>query len=157
MHLVLPIKDFDINGIFFLDKTKNNILNGGDFYRLLYSTKNVTLNGIFLLINLKITKHEDYFNKIKCYLHNTKNSECIEMLKQLETVLLSDYVELNKFENDLQISQQLDLHTIKVINECENYNICDTKREVNVILKISGIWTSGNKCGLTFRFFITHL
>ena len=53
MHLVLPIKDFDINGIFFLDKTKNNILNGGDFYRLLYSTKNVTLNGIFLLISDK--------------------------------------------------------------------------------------------------------
>ena len=156
MHLVIPIKEFDINNVFFLDKTKNNILNGGDFYRVLYSTKSVTFNGIFLLINLKITKHEDYFNKIKCYLNDTKNSECIEMIKKIENVLLSDYFELNNFENDLQISQQLDLHTIKLMNEFENYKICDKTTEINVVLKISGIWTSGNKCGLTFRFFLTH-
>jgi hypothetical protein len=156
MHLVIPINDVDNNNIFFLDKTKNNILNGGDFYRVLYSTKNVTLNGIFLSVKFKITSYENYFNKIKCHLEPNKNSESIERIKKLENWLLSDYFELNKYENDLQISQQLDSHNIKLINEYEDYNISSKTNEINVVLKISGIWTNGNKCGLTFRFFLTH-
>jgi len=157
MHLVIPIKEFDINNIFFLEKTKNNILNGGDFYRVLYSTNSVTLNGIFLLLDFKITGYENYFNKIKCHLEPSKNDEYIKIIKDLEHRLLSDYCELDKFKNDLQITQQLESYTIKLINEFENDNICDSKNNIKVVLKISGVWTNEKNCGLTFRFFLTHL
>lgn len=157
MHLVIPIKEFDISNIFFLEKTKNNILNGGDFYRVLYSTNSVTLNGIFLLMTLKITKCENYFNKIKCHLEPNKNTEYIETIKKLEKSILSENFEVDNFENDLQITQQLESNTIKLINDFDNYDFCNNKHEISVVLKISGIWTSGDKCGLTFRFFLTHL
>lgn len=153
MHIVIPINHVNINNIFFMEKTKNNILNGGDFFRVLYSTKNVTLNGILLSINFKITKYENYFNKIKCYLDPNKNNKNIEIIKQLEYSLLSNYYEFNKLEKDLQITQQLDSYSIKLINEFEKYNPSNYSNDIKVVLKISGVWTNGNKCGLTFRFF----
>ena len=153
MHIIIPINQVNINNIFFMEKTKNNILNGVYFFRILYSTNNVTLNGLLLSINLKITKNEQYFNKIKCYLDPNKNKKNIELIKQLENALLSNYYELNKFEKDLQITQQLDLYTIKLINDFEKCNSHNYSNDIKVILKISGVWTNGNKCGLTFRFF----
>lgn len=153
MHIVIPINNVDTNNIFFMEKTKNNILNGGEFYRILYSTKDVTLNGLLLLINFKITNYENYFNKIKCHLDPNKNSKNIELIKQLENNLLSNYFELNKFQKDLQITQQLDSYSIKLINDYEKYNLNNRCYDINVVLKISGVWTNGNKCGVTFRFY----
>ena len=45
-----------------------------------------------------------------------KNTEYIETIKKLEKSLLSENFEVDNFENDLQITQQLESNTIKLIN-----------------------------------------
>ena len=55
------------------DKTKNNILTGGDFYRIYYSDQYFTSNGLFIIFSLKNVKIERYFNKIKCIFDKVKN------------------------------------------------------------------------------------
>ena len=52
MNIVKTIDQFDIAGVFFNEPIKNNIMNEGQFVRILYSTDTFVLNGIYLLVNL---------------------------------------------------------------------------------------------------------
>ena len=52
MNIVKNMNQYDENNIFFCEPIKNNIMNEGNFIRILYSTHNILLNGIYLLIKL---------------------------------------------------------------------------------------------------------
>ncbi len=66
MNLVKNINQYDENNIFFCEPIKNNIMNDGTFIRILYSTHNILLNGIYLLIALNDITCEKYYNKYRC-------------------------------------------------------------------------------------------
>ena len=53
MFLTISSNDFDPHHIIISDKTKNNIMAGSDFYRLIYSNSLVSTNGVFIQFNLK--------------------------------------------------------------------------------------------------------
>ena len=57
MFITLQLDQFEINNIFTSEKTKNNIMNNSDFYRLYFSDEKVTTNGVFL----KFTLYNVYF------------------------------------------------------------------------------------------------
>ena len=65
MILVKTIEQFKENSIFFCDPIKNNVMNEGNFIRILYSTNDIILNGIYFLITLNEINCEKYFNKFK--------------------------------------------------------------------------------------------
>ena len=67
MLLSLTPHQFSMNNIIISDKTKNNILENGDFYRIYYSDNNASFNGIYLQFKLKKVIIEPYFNKIKYF------------------------------------------------------------------------------------------
>ena len=46
MNIVKTIDQYDENYVFFCDPIKNNIMNNGNFIRILYSTSLFVLNGI---------------------------------------------------------------------------------------------------------------
>ena len=50
MNIVKNIEQYDENNVYFFDPIKNNIMNDGTFIRILYSTENFMLNGIYLHI-----------------------------------------------------------------------------------------------------------
>ena len=52
MNLVKKIDQYNEDNIFFCEPIKNTIMIEGTFIRILYSTFNVTLNGIYLFIQL---------------------------------------------------------------------------------------------------------
>lgn len=155
MYIVIQPNDFNISNVFLSEKAKNNILNGGNFYRILYSTNCTTLNGIFISLKMKISGYEEYFNKIKCYLSPNENKQTINFIQKFERELLTNILDIDHFVPDYKIMDQLKMNFIKIINDGNAFNLSKSTTEINIILKVSGIWTNGNNYGLTFRFF-TH-
>ena len=52
MHLTIRTNQFDIHNVMISDKTKNNIMNNSDFYRIYYSNENFTLSGVCIFFSL---------------------------------------------------------------------------------------------------------
>ena len=57
MNLACNISDFEIENTFFLD-IKQNIIIDGTFTKIIYSTSNVSFNGIYLIFPIKKYKHD---------------------------------------------------------------------------------------------------
>ena len=53
MYISLNTNQYDINNVIISEKTKNNIMTNGDFYRLYYSTEDIILNGLHISFELK--------------------------------------------------------------------------------------------------------
>ena len=52
MHLVIKPDQYEVNNIMISDKTKNNIMNNSDFYRIYFSDEYITFNGLSILLAL---------------------------------------------------------------------------------------------------------
>ena len=65
MFLSIKTTDFNPHHIIISEKTKNNIMVGSDFHRLIFSDELVSTNGLFINFKLKNINIEKYFNKIK--------------------------------------------------------------------------------------------
>ena len=48
MNLVLEQQTFEKNNIFFQDAVKNTVMNDSNFIRIIYSNKEIILNGIYI-------------------------------------------------------------------------------------------------------------
>ncbi len=153
MLLLLNKNNIDTDKISILEKTKNNIINYGYFYRIIYSTSDFYLNGLYLSFNIKNFKIDSYFNKYKCSFNKDENLEIIEFLKKIEKNIMNN----STFEQSqplYRISEQLEQGYIKIFSN-NNINIPDKDDGIDFILKISGIWTEKETYGLTFRFFLS--
>lgn len=154
MYLALNFNNFEKNNIMFSSKMKNNILSGGFFHKIFYSDEFFTSNGIIFKFTLKNIYIENYFNKIKCSFDKIGNETVVENIKLIEKLLLLSF-KLNKNINPVfRIEEQLKNNCLKIFSDrnvrCGNYN------NINLILKISGVWINGRDFGITFRFFITN-
>lgn len=152
MLLSLTPEQFEENNIILSDKTKNTILTNGDFYRIYYSDKNMSLNGIFISFKLKKVLIEPYFNKVKCTFDYHSNEMIIHQLKNIEKKILNSIN--NNTQKVYRIEEQLSNNFIKIFSELDQPK--KKLDDVNILLKISGIWHNKNEYGITFRFFFTH-
>jgi hypothetical protein len=122
-------------------------MNDGSFIRILYSTELITLNGIFIIINLNDITSEKYYNKYKCSFNVLVHKEIIDKIKNIEENILIKY-KTNK-RPLYKIYDQMKTGHIKVFSDIKN-------NENNYfILKISGIWETEDSYGLTYKFFKT--
>jgi hypothetical protein len=147
MFLVKNLDQYHNSHVFFCDSIKNNVMSDGNFIRILYSTNNITLNGIYLLIKLKDITCDKYYNKYKCVFNTSTHKDFIEEIRSIEESVL------NKFENtfnnkhpELKIYEQLKNGFIKIFQEIQS------KPVNNFILKISGVWETQTNYGLTYKF-----
>ena len=145
MNIVKKIDQYDDNNIFFCESIKNNIMIEGNFIRILYSTYDITLNGIYLLIQFNDVVTEKYYNKIKCSFNVHNNKELIEKIKTIEENLLKK-IGINNKIPQYKIYEQLMNGHIKFFS---NNNL---KNNGSFILKISGIWETQMNYGLTYKF-----
>jgi hypothetical protein len=153
MLCALHIDEFDRQNIILSDKTKNNVLQKGDFYRIYYSDEDCCFNGVFIYFNLQNVVIEPYFNKIKCTFSKNLNKKNIHRLKLLEKEILVG-LNLNK-KPVYRIEEQLIQNFIKVFDDI-NINNGISLDNINVYLKIAGIWSNEDQYGITFRFFFIH-
>jgi hypothetical protein len=145
MNIVKRLDQYDDNNIFFCEPIKNNIMNDGNFIRILYSSINFTLNGIYLLINIHDITCEKYYMKYKCTFNVFNHKDMIDNLKVIEEDILKKY-EIKDKVAQFKIYEQLKNGNIKFFSEISN------KSSASFILKISGIWETHTSYGLTYKF-----
>ena len=152
MFIIIQPRDFNKNYLMLSEKTKNNIMNDGYFYRLFYSDEYGTFKGLFLGFELKQVNIERYFNKLKCSFAKEINSNIIGFIKAIEKSILDIMPERQGKIATYRIAEQLQNDFIKIF-----YNNQQTTpsnfESVKLLLKISGIWTGSKDYGVTFRFF----
>tara|TARA_B100000674_G_scaffold495088_2_gene521397 strand:- start:798 stop:1262 length:465 start_codon:yes stop_codon:yes gene_type:complete len=152
--MFLLLKDVNINNLILSEKQKNTILPGSDFYRLYYSDDAMTLNGIYIELNIININIQKYFNKVKCIFDESINDETINKILNIEKNILKNFKKYMNKESEYIIEEQLKQGFIKIFTE---KNITFGKyKKINLILKISGLWANDEKYGLTFRFLINH-
>lgn len=144
MNLVKTIKQYDDKGLFFCEPIKNNIMNEGNFIRIIYSTHYLVLNGVYLLVNLFDVKCEKYYNKFKCSFDILNHKDIIDNLKIIEEEILKKY-KTHKIPS-YKIYEQIKCGYIKIFSDVGNKQTC------SFILKISGIWETQQNYGLTYKF-----
>ena len=88
MNIVKRIDQYDENNCFFCEPIKNNVMNDGNFIRIIYSTHNFTLNGIYLLLTLNDISCEKYYTKYRCNFNVLNHKDIIDNLKIIEEDLL---------------------------------------------------------------------
>ena len=145
MNLVKKIEQYNENNIFFCDPIKNNVMNEGQFIRILYSTDNIVLNGIYLFIQLNEVVFDKYYNKYKCSFNINCHKDLIDKIKIIEENILDKINIENKLAQS-KIYEQLKSGHIKIFGDSI------LKLNNSFILKISGIWETQFNYGLTYKF-----
>jgi hypothetical protein len=146
MNIVKRIDQYDENNVFFCEPIKNNVMNEGNFIRILYSNSLFVLNGINLLIPLCEINIEKYYNKYKCTFNPIAHKDLIESLRIIEDGLLRKYNIRNKIPQ-YKINDQIKNGNIKLFLDST-----DKLTNGNFMLKISGIWETETHYGLTYKF-----
>lgn len=151
MLLTISKNQYNKINILYSDKTKNNILSNGFFYRIYFSNNHFTTNGLYILLNFKNIKIDKYFDKIKCIIDRTINKNITDFISNVEYDLLMQSPIKYKTPK-FRIDEQLKQNFIKIFG---SHNILQKDYEnLNILLKISGIWVDETHYGVTFRFFI---
>lgn len=149
MNIVKTIEQYDENSIYFCDPIKNNIMNDGNFIRILYSNHNMVLNGIYLLVTINDFICEKYYDKYRCIFNINLHQDLINNLKNIEENILKKIDIKNKIPQ-LKINEQFKNGNIKIFNEITDKQPC------KFILKISGVWETQYNYGLTYKFIKTN-
>lgn len=160
MLLVISHTKFDPWYISFGEKTSNAIIQQGNFYSVQYSTSDMTISVLhlgFVLNNITMTSH---FNKYKCTYNkrDAENISTISKLAEIEHSILSKA----KF-----ITSKMPVYRMHKVMESNNLNcfvnltgvstttgISTVVPELNIIMKIAGIWETEEEFGLIFKFFV---
>ena len=147
MNIVKNICQYNEDFVYFCEPIKNNIMNNGNFIRIIYSTSFFILNGIYISIQINYTSVDKYYNKFKCSFDTNQYKELIEKLKIIEKGLLKKSGILGKIPQ-YKIYEQLKNSNIKVFSDSFD------KIGNTFLLKIAGIWETETEYGLTYKFII---
>jgi len=148
MNLVKTLEQYDHTNIFFCEPIKNNIMNEGNFIRIIYSNSLFVLNGLNLLLPLNNIHYEKYHNKYKCSFPLLTNKDIVEKIKNVEEDILRRVHIKNKIPQ-FKIHEQMKYGCIKLF--LENTEKTSTTLQL-FMLKISGIWETDYHYGLTYKF-----
>jgi hypothetical protein len=145
MNIVKNIDQYNDDFVYFCDPIKNNIMNNGNFIRILYSTYLFVLNGIYLNIYINQLTIEKYFNKYKCAFDIGAHANLIQRIKTIEENILRKINILGKAPQ-YKIYEQISNGNIKIFSD----NIDNITN--NFLLKIAGVWETEYHYGLTYKF-----
>ena len=146
MNFVENLNQYNENNIFFCEPIKNTIMLDSTFIRILYSPKNMTLNGIYLLLVFDNIITEKHFNKNKYIFNSTNHKELIDKIKIIEEDILKKSEIYDKIPQ-FKIYEQLISGNIKLFSDSFLSN-----NNNSFILKISGIWKNNYNYGLTYKY-----
>lgn len=144
------ITEIDLqDNIRYLYPKKNTIMEG-EFTKILFSKEYVTMNGIYLHLPFVVDTRKIYENNHIRFLvqNNVQNNNVVSDLKMIEKTLLTNYSDYYKIKKQFEytLSRQLHSNQIRVYHDISNKS-----RRTRYVIKISGIWESVDKIGLTFK------
>lgn len=150
MNFLINPKDFFINNVVLLD-TKENTIMQGNFIKLIYSTKLLTLNCIFLEFPIQIYEKKNYNGKSYIFFNNNDYGNLIYAFQKIESSLLELFIQIDTTKKYLK---KTFVHTI--FNQLKNgmikyYQYSEITNEPSFFMKISGIWETSTEIGLTYK------
>ena len=145
MNIVKTMDQYNDDCVYFCDPIKNNIMNDGNFIRILYSTPMFILNGIYMSISINQLTIEKYFNKYKCSFDIGNHINIIQRIKIIEENILHKINIKGKIPQ-YKIYEQIGNGNIKIFAD----NIDNISNLF--LLKIAGIWETEYNYGLTYKF-----
>ena len=158
MNVYLSINDIKKNNnceidlrdyIRYLYPKKNTIMDG-EFTKILFSKEYVTMNGLYLFLPVQIDNKKSIENSHIRFLtcHNKQNVQLINDLRSIERSLLTNYSNYYRINKGFEfiLAKQLSTNQIRV------YHDHNSKHKKNkYVIKISGIWETSSKIGLTYK------
>ncbi len=140
--MYIVINNYDENNVLFSNSINNTIINDGQFIRIMYSSDNIMLNGLYFAINLQSCRREKYYNKYKYTFNVHDNADIIQYLKNVEYNII-DKIDINKYKlPQYKIHELLASGIIKSLYVSNNNSF---------VLKISGVWETQFEYGLTYK------
>lgn len=130
----------------YLYPKKNTIMNG-EFTKILFSKHNVTMNGLYFYLPFKIHETNDNSHIRQLVTNNQQNISLINDLKNIEKVLLKNYMDYNRIQKKCENVLQNQLIT----NQIRVYRNMNKPIRNKYVIKISGIWETRDKIGLTYK------
>tara|TARA_B110000967_G_scaffold204091_1_gene245962 strand:- start:747 stop:1211 length:465 start_codon:yes stop_codon:yes gene_type:complete len=145
----------------------NTIMDNSMFIKIIYTNKLLTINGLYLILDLNVTRKETYFKKIKYTydLNNSYNNTILHKLYNIESSILDKYSS-NKTKkyilyNTLNTGilkifpNQPNVHNNSVntqlTSKISSNELNSNNHPCSFILKISGIWENATEYGITYK------
>ena len=155
--LILPSK-FNSSHVHFGSPVKNNE-SDGKFCRIVYSTKNISFNGVGIFVDFVDAMQEIHYKKtfIRFDPAISINAKMITLLQQIETDILEKYVErvIGEMKHCVySLAEQLNSRCIKAYtNDASDTDTsCNDLLNCHVMLKICGVWETKGECGIFYKF-----
>ena len=175
MIAAMNIQRFHAENIYMCKPIKNKIMTGGMFYRIIYSTDSVSMNGIYITFELTGNICEIFPSKFKIQFgphtntaggSKTQNStfdnitdNIIKALCDIEKNILTN-ISISGKTPQYKLHEQLKQNNFKFfwLSENLNNNVPKAKdgttslQKACFVLKISGCWTTPVSYGITYKF-----
>jgi hypothetical protein len=148
--MLLNIKDFSVDNIFFLESRENNIMNG-NFIKILFSNEEFTMNGIYIDFPIHNYEKKVFNNKKILFFDVMTHSELISQFSKIENDIIQSFVKNESIKNK-NIARKKIVNTIQTpmkngMMKYYNYNGETSK----FYIKISGVWETENDIGITYK------
>lgn len=152
MNVVLDIENVDKGNLYYCEPVTNTVMDDSIFVRTGYTNELMTLNGIYINCPFSISKVDKYYYKYKYIFEYNQNMGLIDRLINIERMVIGCY-NVHNLTPVYKLRDQLLSYHIRVF-ETDGYIAPILEPgDYNFTLKISGIWQTGDSCGLTFKFF----
>lgn len=151
MNVIVNIEEICARNIVYYEPVTNTIMENSMFVKTGFTNKLFTLNNICIEFEVFVTKIEKYFNKCNYIFEHNPIIQCIS---ELENKILGGLNRSNLFKT-YKLKEQLEKLNLRLYN-C-NDNMYHIPKPYKFYLKISGIWTTSQNYGLTFKISRTNL
>lgn len=143
MNIYHNIHNLNVNHVTFSNAIANKFSNYENFYKIIYNVNGMTLNSIFLLVDV------DYLNVVEDHKKNkitfNIDEKTIDKIKKIETLILEN---INQYlQKDIVSSCTHNLENHKCIYTTNTIS----KKNKKIYIRISGVWESNNQIGLTTK------
>jgi len=143
MNIYHTVNNIDVNNITICNPIANKFSNYDKFYKILYNTNGMTINSIFLLVDIDSMHVSEEHKKYKLSFNIDDN--VIDKIKKMEIALLE---KVNQFlQKDIVLNCNYNLLNNKYIYSTNSIS----KKNKKIYIRISGIWESNNQIGLTTK------
>jgi hypothetical protein len=152
MQLSISIKDYDNENIVFSNKTDNNVISGGNFYRLMYCTKDISMLGVHILFEIDMSFNCQTNNYDIKDITNKLNNKIISIISpiinQIHNKWVKEYNKINKNMNPITV-----YNIEQSVNKAVEAYKSQIKKGIKIIfiLKCSGIYETEYESGVSFR------
>ena len=165
MNVVISLRDFNTQLVYFTDKKANTHIPNSTFNRITYSTSDFIMNGIYIQFELNVRSTEKNFNNniYNCHFDaaHPHNKMVIDIFDKIEADILEKWNKTRAHAGmsvvtapakcRYDIIQQLRDGVISVWKQ--DLYISDKPQFYHFIIKISGVWENEteNEYGLTYK------